>query len=164
LPASREQSAATEERRKNAVALRLAGAAWQAIADQLGYASRGAACEDVRRAMALSRAELAQSANELRETELSRLDRLQAALWTKAINGDVKAVDAALKIIDRRIRLLGLDAPQQVEVFTVDAVTARIRALADELGVPVPERVQLALPAGGDGTPANAPGTGAAES
>jgi hypothetical protein len=43
------------------------------------------------------------------------------------------AMDRALKIADRRAKLLGLDAPKQVEVFTVDAVTAEIQRLEAEL-------------------------------
>src|SRR5699024_2045667 len=61
-----------------------------------------------------------QQADEMRTVELSRLDRLQRAVWGKAVKGDLQAVDRALKIIDRRSKLLGLDAPQQVQITAND--------------------------------------------
>ena len=45
---------------------------------------------------------------EFRALELQRLDRLQVALWPKALEGDVSAIQGTLKIIDQRCRLLGL--------------------------------------------------------
>jgi hypothetical protein len=46
--------------------------------------------------------------------ELMRLERLHAAVWPQAIRGDVNAVDRVLRIMERRARLLGLDAPKRV--------------------------------------------------
>lgn len=108
MPASKAQRAATADRRAKATALRIAGMDWQSIADQLGYSSRGAACTDVSRALEANLAELRDKAEEMRSIESMRLDRLQASLWPKAVKGDVKAIDAVLRIIDRRMRLLGL--------------------------------------------------------
>jgi hypothetical protein len=42
--------------------------------------------------------------------ELHRLDRLQASLWGKAMDGDLGATTIVLKVIDQRVRLLGLQA------------------------------------------------------
>lgn len=42
------------------------------------------------------------------ELELTRLDRLQMALWSDAINGSVQAVDKVLCIMEQRAKLLGL--------------------------------------------------------
>lgn len=46
----------------------------------------------------------------------------------------LKAIDTCLRIMERRAKLLGLDAPTKVEVFTLDYIEAKIRELADELG------------------------------
>jgi hypothetical protein len=46
--------------------------------------------------------------------ELDRLDAMLRACWSKAIGGDMKAVDRVLKISERRSKLLGLDAPERV--------------------------------------------------
>jgi hypothetical protein len=104
------------ERKKNAVELRLAGASYREIGDALGC-STVTAMNDCKEALA----EIPmQQADEMRTVELSRLDRLQRAVWGKAVKGDLQAVDRAIKIIDRRAKLLGLDAPQQVQITAND--------------------------------------------
>ena len=49
---------------------------------------------------------------EYRELELARLDALQAAHWPQAVAGSVRSADLVLRVIDRRIKLLGLDQPR----------------------------------------------------
>jgi hypothetical protein len=51
-----------------------------------------------------------QPARELRQLELLRLDQLQAAHYKAAMGGDAAAASRVLSIMDRRARLLGLDA------------------------------------------------------
>jgi hypothetical protein len=41
--------------------------------------------------------------------EVERLDTLQRAVWQDAIGGDIKAVETALRIIQARAKVLGLD-------------------------------------------------------
>lgn len=134
MPASKAQRAATAERRAKAVAMRLAGADYETIAQKLGYYNRGAAYNDINRALEANVAEQRRSAEILRQEELQRLDRLQAGAWMAAASGDPKAIDVVLKIIDRRCKLLGLDAPVRHEVITLDAVDAEIARLNAELG------------------------------
>lgn len=133
MSASRAQRAKTAERRGRAIALRLAGLEYQAIADRLGYASRQAARVDVERALQANLAEESRQADLLRQVELQRLDRLQAAAWPAAAGGDLRAIDTVLKVIDRRCKLLGLDAPIRAEVMTIDAIEANIAALTAQL-------------------------------
>lgn len=45
----------------------------------------------------------------MRALEILRLDSLQAGLWDKAMLGDARAASAILRIIQQRVRLLGLD-------------------------------------------------------
>ena len=47
-------------------------------------------------------------AEEYRALEALRLDELQRAVWSRAIDGDLKAVDRVLSIMKRRSQLLGL--------------------------------------------------------
>ena len=77
--------------------------------------------------------EQARAADELRTTELMRLDRLQAAAWAQAAKGDLRAIETMLRVIDRRCRILGLDAPRRVEVLTIDAIDAEIERLTAAL-------------------------------
>lgn len=51
----------------------------------------------------------------LLETNVRRLDDLLEAVWDDALEGDTKSVTAALAVIDRQSRLLGLDAPSRAE-------------------------------------------------
>jgi hypothetical protein len=104
------------ERQRQAMQLRIAGASYAAIARELGYAHpKGAE----RAIIAGLRAFFREPATELLPLELERLDRLQVALWPDAIAGNVQAVMAVLRIMDRRARYCGLDAPHKANI-TVD--------------------------------------------
>lgn len=62
--------------------------------------------------------------------ELERLDIMQRALWSKVENGDVSAINTSLKIIERRAKMLGLDAPEKLE--TTMAVKTYVGISLDE--------------------------------
>ena len=134
MPASKAQRTKTAERRSKAVKMRIAGADWETIASACGYASRGAACTDVTRALEAQTAEMLRDADVLRQMELARLDRLQAAFWAAAIQGDADAARTVFGCIDRRTKLLGLNAPERHEVITLTAMEAEIGRLERELG------------------------------
>lgn len=150
MPASKAQRAATAERRTKAVKLRIAGADWDTIKTQCGYASRGAACTDVTRAMEARVAEMNRNVDVLLHMEVERADRLQAAFWAAALQGDTDAARIVLGCIDRRVKWQRLQPPQRFEIFTLGAVEAEIARLEREaLGVmPTPE--QLVEPAASD--------------
>lgn len=142
MPASAAQRAKTAERRRKAVEMRLSGLDWQSIADKLKYASRGAAQKDVSRAVELLTKEVVTAAAELRDLELLRLDRLQAAMWQDAMNGDSQAVRAILRIMDRRAKLLGLDTPKTIKHVMRSELDERIEALTERLrqGATAPQK------------------------
>jgi hypothetical protein len=157
MPASRAQRANTAQRRREAIDMRMAGASYQKIADALGYATRGAACQDVTRALEQAVAEQTQSVEAYREEELQRLDELLAEAWAilkkdhvtvshgKLIYDDrtgepllddgptLQAIDRILKIQERRAKFLGLDAPTRIEAITIDSIDAAIAELTAEL-------------------------------
>lgn len=125
---------ATEKARR-ALELRRAGVTYDLIAQQLGYKDGSVAYNTVKRALQRS---LQEPADDVRELELSRLDRLETILWPQALQGDQGAVDRLLKIADRRARYLGLDAPikQEVEVTAYQGGTdidREVERLAAEL-------------------------------
>lgn len=70
---------------------------------------------------------------------LTELDEIRAALRPKVLAGDTAAITAALRVQERRSRLLGLDAPSrvnvgvQVQVVTENELTAMIAAVEAEL-------------------------------
>jgi hypothetical protein len=48
-----------------------------------------------------------------RDLEIRRLDALTVALAPGIQSGDVRAILAAVRVMERRAKLLGLDGPQQ---------------------------------------------------
>jgi hypothetical protein len=92
-------------KRVRAVELVAQGRSYDEIAHEVGYSHRGSAHRAVSKALAEREVD---AVDQLRHTEIDRLDRLQASVWPKAMSGDVGAAHLIVKIIDRRIRLLGL--------------------------------------------------------
>jgi len=98
-------------RQLQALELRKAGVTYEGIAKQLGYKSPEAVFQAVKAAMKSS---LNEPANEIREMEVKRLDDMLLAMWPQVKNGNQGAVDRSLRIMERRARLLGLDAPTKI--------------------------------------------------
>lgn len=99
--------------------LRRAGLTWANIADQVGYADPTGAYAAYKRAV---KRVLKEPVQEVLDQELDRLDRLQVAVWGRAMKGDDRAINTILRLMERRAKLLGLDAAQKVqaEVTTYD--------------------------------------------
>lgn len=148
------------ERRAAALRLRAGGLKLDEILarhPELGYKSRAALSQDLQRAMIET---VRQPADEVRALELERLDmlwreamRVLTARHISVSNGRVvtredpitgeehpvpdddpvlRSIDRLLKIMERRSKLLGLDAPAKVEVITLDSIEAELRRLEDE--------------------------------
>jgi hypothetical protein len=98
--------ALAERRKALAVELRLGGMEYAEIARELGYSNKGTVWKVVQRAL---RDRTVERVDEYRETELARLDALQASCWDRAMAGDVPSANAVLKVMQHRARLLGLD-------------------------------------------------------
>ncbi len=97
-----------KQKATQAVELRKGGATYQSIADVLGYNSPQAAWEAVTRTLMET---MREPADELRKLEVDRLDSLFLTVYPMAKQGILSAVDRCLRIMERRARLLGLDAP-----------------------------------------------------
>lgn len=95
---------------EQALELRRAGHSFDAIARRIGI-SKSSAHQLVQSGMADARAQIAASADELRAEELSRLDGMMVRAYAKASKGDLQAIDRVVKMMERKARLLGLDAP-----------------------------------------------------
>lgn len=126
-----ERRAEVAERRKRVLAARLRGESFRAIADREDIAV-STAHQDYQTALSdIPKPE----AEQLRKVEGERLDMLQKGVWDAAILGDIDASRQALRIIDRRAKLFGLDAPQKVDVSTgnvdLDATVAKILQVAE---------------------------------
>lgn len=99
-------------RQGEALRLRLMGKSYQAIADEMGYANASGAANAVKRALDRT---VREPADELRQMAVQRLDAMLEPLWRRIANGDPRAVEVAIKLEERRAKLLGLDAPEQVQ-------------------------------------------------
>lgn len=122
------------ERRTKALALRVAGVHWQAIADQLGHKTAGAAAQDVSRALEARRTEMNGPPDEFTALELERLESMDRAAWTvlrrhSASAGDrevLEAIDRLVRISESRRRLVRERiAPAAREANPVDELRAR---------------------------------------
>lgn len=116
------------KREAHAIELRIAGWTTHAIAQEMGI-HRTRVQQIIQQGLNRT---IARPAAEWRAIELRRLERLHQAMWSKAIvEKNTMAVKRLLEIADRRAKLLGLDAPTQVEI--VEDSGERAERLATEL-------------------------------
>lgn len=101
------------ERQVKALELRRSGMTYFEIAAALGI-GKSQAQRYVQAGLAGAREQVASEASDLRAEEVSRLDGMLRGLWTDARKGHLGAVEKVLKIMERRAKLLGLDAPTRI--------------------------------------------------
>jgi hypothetical protein len=109
-------------RAHQALELRIAGGTYRQIAGQLAVNER-TAYYDVQAALASLDAVAKEKAERLRDLEAARLDRLTVALAAGIKAGDPRAILAAVRIMERRAKLFGLDAPNAMAVTGAIQVT-----------------------------------------
>jgi len=111
--ANTDRAISALEKQKTALKLRAAGVEYTDIAHQLGYKTASGAHKAVTTAL---RKTLQEPADELRTLELNRLDVMLKSIWSMVIVGNPQYIVIALKILERRARLLGLDAPTKQDI------------------------------------------------
>ena len=93
------------------IELRRAGVTWEKIALETGFKNASGAYKMYQRAAErMVRPHL----DEYRDMQLDRLERMHMAVWPRAKDGDLRAIDTALRIGDREAKLLGLEAPTKI--------------------------------------------------
>ena len=142
--AKRELSGA--EMRDKCISLRRLGMSYADVAKEVGL-SRGGAYKAVQTALDEIRASYRETAAEVLELELDRLDEMTRALSSKVGYGDPQAVTAALRVMDRRAKLLGLDAPTKIAPTDPSGDNPYLAASDDELRALA---VKIAAGAAGD--------------
>ena len=124
------------EFRRRAWELRIAGLTQQQIGAKLGLSQ-----SIVSRMLARARADATEATHTVAATatteQVARLDRMLTALWEKVRNGNERAIESALRIEERRAKLLGLDAAVRKEV---DITTAG-KAVRFDVTIPVVDRI-----------------------
>ncbi len=117
------------------VALRRQGYTWDSISSDVGYSSPSSSRDAFIRA---SRRVLREDVEEIRNLELDRLDLALKAIWPYVETGDIPAINTMLKIMERRSKMLALDAPKRVFVqdekppVSVEDLERRIQQILDE--------------------------------
>jgi hypothetical protein len=116
-PTPEEKAAELEAKEAKVLELRRAGFTFQRIAEEVGYATPSGAQRALERIMTRN---LPQAPEEFRWQELDRLDRMQVALWPRAMKGDDRAIGTIIRLMERRARLVGIDAPQRIQAEVVN--------------------------------------------
>lgn len=111
-----------------ALALRIAGATYRQIGERLKV-THTTAFRAVQQELADLDAVKAKQAERLRDLEVERCERLILGLWSNASRGDDKSVHACLRVMERKARLLGIDAPthDKLDVNLADLPPLTIR-------------------------------------
>jgi hypothetical protein len=129
------------------VELRREGKTWQQIAEVVNYATAMGAWKAYQRACQRT---LQEPTDEARRIELDRLDALQRTYWEPAVEGNLRAADFVLRVIDRRARILGIDAPQKIQaevvnydgIGSIDAEVDRIARIIEAAELAERERAE----------------------
>ena len=103
------------ERRQKALELRKNGYDYRTIAKALNTTVKTAYL-DVQKCLEEIRANTHETAEDVLELELKRLDIAQAALMPRVREGDPRAIDTLMRVQERRAKYLGLDAANKVEI------------------------------------------------
>lgn len=119
MPNKSKRQPAERERALKALALRREGLPYRVIAEQLDWSDESSARYAVTRLLDRTEAE---EVAEMRYIEGERLDELQRTHWAAALSGDLDAGKMVLKVMERRARLFGLDAPSKVAVEQMTSV------------------------------------------
>lgn len=161
------RTAASAKRDAEALRLRSVGHTFAEIARRVGYSHRDLARRAVDRALIATVPR--EAADHARLLELHRLDQLFLRAWQVAERDHplvqagrvvqdqeggplvddlpvLAALDRLLRVIDRRCKLLGLDAPTRHEVMSLDAIDAEIARLTDEIAQITPAETEDAPP------------------
>jgi len=112
-PKTGAQAIETAERYARVLELRKQGLTLQEIADVEGYAGTSGVHEALTKAIART---VAEPAEDVRALEMLRLDALFKKAWEKVEAGNLTLGDFVLRLMARRAKLLGLDAPAQSKV------------------------------------------------
>jgi transposase-like protein len=108
-----------------ALEMRRQGQSYEKIAHSLGVTVSGA-WRAVQRAYQRTVREADEAAEFNRALDLQRLDAVLEVIWPDVMDRRLGAVDRFLGILDRRARLLGLEAPQKQEMNIEEALVIKV--------------------------------------
>lgn len=122
---STKGSTASEQKKlraESALQLKMAGATWEEVARVVGYTTPRQAVLAVEKALSTELRKDPEAQARMRALAGQRLERLLRGVWAKAIDPNspehLTAVAKAKDLVDRHIKLYGLDAPTELVVHT----------------------------------------------
>ena len=126
-----------EDKAYRAYQMRMAGSSWIDIAHKIGYKSGVEAQTNTERLIEKARRVVDEDLRrDVLNLELDRLDALQEATWGMALSGDLKAVEASLKIMTHRAKLLALaeerTGQQHTLIVTSDSYVESLKELTEQ--------------------------------
>lgn len=137
----RGSDAGVAERREQAFELRLGGAAYRQIGEQLGI-SHQRAYQLVQEAIDDLNESTREKAEQLRRIQSERLERLLIGLWPRRREPIV--TDRILRILERQAKLWGIEAPTRIEGdFHFTSLNEYLRSLPDPSLDPEPPGLVL---------------------
>lgn len=113
------------ERATEAIKLRRLGLTYEEIGERLGI-SKAQAWKSCARFLATVPIEDVEA---VRTIELDRLDLVVKVLMPKVVAGDLQAIDRLLRVMERRAKMQGLDAPTKIDI------TAELERMAKDAGL-----------------------------
>lgn len=93
------------------------GLTFDAIAARLGYSSRSGAQKAYERALERLKNP---DRNNIVQTELERLDRMTETYWKEAIEGNPRAAELVLQIMDKRLNYIKHGQPLKIEAEVIN--------------------------------------------
>lgn len=118
IAAKRKASMKAEERKRIAYEMRLRGHRMQDIAKAIGVGAEYVS-KMIRLGLEESKELNKELSQRIREVDLESLQQLQPIYYDKAMNGEIDAFYALMKIFERRAKLMGLDEPEKLEVENI---------------------------------------------
>lgn len=103
------------ERRELVAANLLAGVKYRQMAKKFDV-SLGTIANDVKQILKAWHTETNRDTEEWATLEAARLDSMLQSIWKEVMDGNTQYMDRALRIMERRARLLGLDKPIQTDI------------------------------------------------
>jgi hypothetical protein len=136
-PSGKAPNPAVVDKEQQVLMLRRQGYTWDAISQRVGYSSPSSSRDAFLRA---SNRLIRDDLDEVRQLEIDRLDIALSAIWNQIEDGDLMAINTMLKIMERRSKMLALDAPRRLYVqevvpeVSVEDLERRIQKLIEEGG------------------------------
>ena len=102
------------DRKDQALELRMGGWSQRAIGQELGISTQRVA-QLLTEILTEMEDHAEKNIDNVRRLEVQRLDEMIEAIWERAKSGELECLDRVIKLMDRRTKYLGLDAPVKTQ-------------------------------------------------